>query len=194
MVEMQVGVDDAGDVARDVLGVCRGGSNRRSRASSRSSRCRRARPAPSVDRPDEHAPALALDEELRREMGADQCGRYHRGRLGALRWRVRPGRRRLRKRIRNLAREAVQAAGLGGVEEARSRISCPASSECIPRRRPSRRFAGRRLGQRGGVGVHDQALDSRAGMRSPGSSTRTTASSGVAGAWAFIRMTPASRR
>ena len=34
----------------------------------------------------------------------------------------------------------------------------------------------------------------RTGMRSPGWSRRMTASSGVVGAWAFIRMTAASRR
>ena len=49
-----------------------------------------------VDRPDEHGPALALNPELCREVGADHVptlapGSAHRGRLGALRWRVRPG-------------------------------------------------------------------------------------------------------
>src|SRR5437868_4110497 len=71
VVEMQVGVDDGGDVAGDVLGV----------------RCRAQivdlgprvdhpgvdehEPLRVVDRPDEHGQALAVDEELCREVRAD---------------------------------------------------------------------------------------------------------------------------
>jgi len=45
-----------------------------------------------------------------------------------------------------------------------------------------------------GRGTRFRLSMSRAGMRSPGWSRRITASSGVAGAWAFIRMTAATRR
>ena len=51
-----------------------------------------------------------------------------------------------------------------------------------------------RLSWRWGPGTRLRLSMSRVGMRSPGWSRRITASSGVVGAWAFIRMTAASRR
>src|SRR5438034_9496141 len=71
VVEMQVGVDDGGDVAGDVLGV-----RRRAQIVDLGPRVDHPgvdehEPLRVVDRPDEHGQALALDEELCREVRAD---------------------------------------------------------------------------------------------------------------------------
>src|SRR5262245_52951936 len=89
---MQMGVDDAGDVARDVLGV-----RRRAHVLDLGPRVDQSgvdehEPGRVVDRPDEHGPALALDEELCPEVGADHEPTLPpRAGSGTLRWRVGTG-------------------------------------------------------------------------------------------------------
>jgi hypothetical protein len=111
VVEMQVRVDDASDVAWDVLGV-----RRRAQIVDLGPRVDQPsvdeyEPGRVVDRPDEHGPALAVDTELRREVGADHPPTLPAGAgSGALRWRVRPGKWRLEKRIAAMGNSASERA------------------------------------------------------------------------------------
>src|SRR3954452_14115615 len=71
VVEMQVRVDDTGNVARNVLGV-----RRRAHVVDLWPRVDHPgvdehEPGRVVDRPDEHGPTFALNEELRRKIGAN---------------------------------------------------------------------------------------------------------------------------
>src|SRR5205085_3607924 len=73
VVKMQVSVDDGGDVAGDVLGV-----RRRAHIVDLGPRVDHPgvdehEPVRVVDRPDEHGQALAVDEELCREVGVDHA-------------------------------------------------------------------------------------------------------------------------